>query len=387
MADRARRYRRRGPWTGAMLSIGLAVTLCGVGVVAGMQEVSPQFWRAATEDDTLVFPRDHASHPDYRIEWWYYTGNLEASSGRRFGYQVTFFRVGIDREPVNPSRWAVRDLYMAHLAVTDVRAGRHVVAERLNRAGVGWAGARTDRLEVWNEGWKLEQDGSSHVLTVMSDRDAFGVDLRLDAGKAPVMHGNNGFSQKGSQVGNASHYYSLTRMRTSGRLTLDGETIAVEGLSWMDHEFGTTFLEPTQQGWDWLSLQFDDGTDLMVYLLRQQDGVRDPHSSGTLVDSQGGTVVLGVDDYQLVPGRTWSSPTSGAHYPVEWHLEIPSVALELEVRAAVDAQELHTERSTGVTYWEGAVDAVGTRDGQPVRGRGYLELTGYAGVPMSEVLR
>ena len=387
MPDRARRCRRKGVWTLAALSIGLAVTLLGVAGVAGMQEVSPQFWRAAAEDYTLVFPRDHASHPDYRIEWWYYTGNLEASDGRRFGYQVTFFRVGIDREPVNPSRWAVRDLYMAHLAVTDVSAGRHLVAERLNRAGVGWAGARTDRLEVWNEGWKLEQDGRSHVLTAMSDRDAFGVDIRLAADGAPVMHGTNGFSQKGSQVGNASHYYSFTRMRTSGRLTIDRETIEVEGLSWMDHEFGTTFLESTQQGWDWFSLQLDDGTDLMVYLLRQQDGSRDAHSSGTLVDAQGGIVALGADDYRLVPGRIWSSPTSGARYPVEWRIEIPSVALELEVRAAVDAQELHTEQSTGVTYWEGAVDAVGTRAGHPVAGRGFLELTGYAGVPISEVLR
>ena len=373
--------------THVVLPVGLAVTLLGVGGLAATQEVSRQSWRAAAEDYTLVFPRDHASHPEYRIEWWYYTGNLEASDGRRFGYQVTFFRVGIDREPVNPSRWAVRDLHMAHLAVTDVSAGRHFVAERLNRAGVGWAGARTDRLEVWNEGWTLEQDGSSHVLTVMSDRDEFGVDIRLEANQVPVLHGANGFSQKGSQVGNASHYYSLTRMRTTGRLVSDRETIEVEGSSWMDHEFGTTFLEPTQQGWDWLSLQLDDGTDLMVYLLRQQDGSRDTHSSGTLVDSQGDIVALGVDDYRLIPGRTWSSPTSGARYPVEWRLEIPSVALELEIRAAVDAQELHTEQSTGVTYWEGAVDVVGTRTGHPVRGRGYLELTGYAGVPMSEVLR
>ena len=373
--------------THVVLPVGLAVTLLGVGGLAATQEVSRQSWRAAAEDYTLVFPRDHASHPEYRIEWWYYTGNLEASDGRRFGYQVTFFRVGIDQEPVNPSRWAVRDLHMAHLAVTDVSAGRHFVAERLNRAGVGWAGARTDRLEVWNEGWTLEQDGSSHVLTVMSDRDEFGVDIRLEANQVPVLHGANGFSQKGSQVGNASHYYSLTRMRTTGRLVSDRETIEVEGSSWMDHEFGTTFLEPTQQGWDWLSLQLDDGTDLMVYLLRQQDGSRDTHSSGTLVDSQGDIVALGVDDYRLIPGRTWSSPTSGARYPVEWRLEIPSVALELEIRAAVDAQELHTEQSTGVTYWEGAVDVVGTRTGHPVRGRGYLELTGYAGVPMSEVLR
>ena len=344
-------------------------------------------WSHARAGRVLAFPADHASHPDYRIEWWYYTGNLAGVDGRRFGYQVTFFRVGVDRDPENPSVWSVRDLFMAHLAVTDLDGGRHLVSERLNRAGVAWAGARTDRLEVWNEDWRLDTDDTSHLLRAMSDDGRFGVDLRLDANRPPVLHGQDGFSQKGLQTGNASHYYSLTRMETTGELRLDGEMVRVAGLSWMDHEFGTTFLEPAQQGWDWFSLQLGDGTDLMAYVLRRRDGTVDAHSSGTLVRPNGLVVPLAAEDLELVPGREWVSPTSRARYPVEWVVRIPGESLRLEVRAAVDAQELHTEQSTGVTYWEGAVVATGTSGGQPVAGRGYLEMTGYAGRPMSEVLQ
>ena len=346
-------------------------------------------WRAADPGYTLSFPRDHAAHPDHRIEWWYYTGNLRAADGRRFGYQLTFFRFGVDRRPVNPSRWAVRDLYMAHFAVTDVERGEHHVAERLNRAGIGWAGASTDTLHVWNDGWSvtLDEDGGRvHQLAAASDDGSLVLDLRLDPAGPPVLHGVNGFSQKGAEVGNASHYYSMTRMPTSGRVLLDGEWADVTGESWMDHEFGTSFLESGQVGWDWFSIQLDDGTDLMVYVMRRIDGARDSRSSGTLV-SQAGVTPLRVDDYRLTPGRRWTSPASGAAYPVAWRIEIPPHGIDLEVTAALDAQELETGQSTGVTYWEGAIDVRGTRDGVPVTGAGYLEMTGYAGAPMSTVLR
>ena len=349
----------------------------------------PDGWKQAAPSYVLEFPRDHASHPDYKIEWWYYTGNLRASDGRRFGYQVTFFRVGVERTPASPSRWAVRDLYMAHLALTDLDRRRHFVAERLNRAGVGWAGASPETLDVWNEDWRVALEGETHGIRAMATDpgNGFGVELSLTPVKPPVRHGRNGFSQKGSHAGNASHYYSLTRLRTAGQILVDGETLEVEGTSWMDHEFGTSFLEPSQQGWDWFSVQLDDGTDLMVYVLRQQDGGRDPRSSGTLIDPSDVVTPLRVGDYRLVPGRVWTSPTSGARYPVQWRIEVPGAQLALEVEAAVDAQELHTERSTGVIYWEGAVMVSGSRAGRPVTGRGYLEMTGYAGQPLSEVLR
>ena len=365
--------------------IGIATALFGIPTVT--QDADSGEWKQAASDYTLEFPRDHASHPNYQIEWWYYTGNLRAIDGRRFGYQVTFFRVGVDRNPGNASKWAVRDLYLAHLAVTDIGSKQHLVAERLNRAGVGWAGANPETLEVWNEDWRVAMEGERHVIRALADHDAFGVELSLVPEKPPVAHGRAGFSRKGSQEGNASHYYSLSRLRTVGRVVVNGEPFDVEGISWMDHEFGTSFLEPSQMGWDWFSIQLDDGTDLMLYVIRQQDASNDPLSSGSLIDPSGERVPLSFAEYQLVPGRRWTSPTSGARYPVEWHIEVPGALLDLEVRAAVDAQEFHTEKSSGVIYWEGAITVKGSRGARPVAGRGYLEMTGYAGQPISELLR
>lgn len=369
-----------------IVTITLGASVCLTGWAA-TQRVSVTAWQQAEPGYSFTFPDDHGSHPDYRVEWWYYTGNLNSSDGRPFGYQLTFFRVGIDREPLNPSPWAIRDLHMAHLAVTDVRDERHLVAERLNRTGVGWAGASVETLNVWNEEWSVRLDGTTHVASAYDRDDQFGVDLRLEPTTPPVLHGVDGFSQKGSQVGNASQYYSLTGLRTTGRIVVDGRSIDVEGVSWMDHEFGTSFLEAGQQGWDWFSLQLDDQTELMVYVLRRRDGSIDQHSGGTLIDAAGKATVLQFGDYGLQSGRTWKSATSHAEYPVEWVIDIPSQAMFLNVRAVLDDQELHTDESTGVTYWEGAVVATGTRNGRRLQGRGYLEMTGYAGAPMSEVLR
>ena len=173
----------------------------------------------------------------------------------------------------------------------------------------------------------------------------------------------------------------------TGRIVVDGEAFDVGGLSWMDHEFGTSFLEPAQVGWDWFSLQFDDGSDLMVYTMRRDDGAPDPRSSGTFVAPDGSVTRLAAGDYALVPGRRWTSPSSGASYPVAWAIDVPALGIDLDVEATIDAQELQTGESTGVTYWEGAIDARGTREGASVAGQGYLEMTGYAGPPMSRVLR
>ncbi len=367
---------------------GMSLLTAQILTSAQTQEGATQSWRLASPTYELSFPRDHAAHPDYRIEWWYYTGNLSTREGRRFGYQLTFFRVGVDPNPVNPSQWTVRDLHMAHLAITDIDRGVHRVAERLNRTGVGWAGASTDRLDVWNEDWRVTASDRTHRLQAM-DANQSGrllLDLRLDSDMEPVLHGDQGFSQKGEDIGNASHYYSFTRLTTQGRLEVDGEAFDVTGISWMDHEFGSSFLEADQAGWDWFSIQLNDGTDLMVYTLRDLDGRADIRSSGTVVTSEGITH-LKSDDVRLSPRRRWISSVSGAAYPVDWHIDIPSLGLQLEVSAAIDAQELVTAQSTGVTYWEGAVGATGTHDGVLVSGEGYLEMTGYAGVPMSSVLR
>ena len=368
--------------------VGMSFFILQALISAQTGNQATQSWRLASPTYDLAFPRDHAAHPDYRIEWWYYTGTLYTQEGRRFGYQLTFFRVGVDAAPVNPSQWSVRDLHMAHFAITDVGRGVHRVAERLNRAGVGWAGASTDSLDVWNEDWRVTATQRVHRLQAMDSNENghLLLDLELESDTVPVLHGQQGFSQKGEDVGNASHYYSFTRLPTRGRLEVDGEAFEVTGTSWMDHEFGSSFLEADQAGWDWFSIQLNDGTDLMVYTLRDSDGRTDVRSSGTVVTSEGITH-LESTDVSLLPRRRWTSLVSGAAYPVDWRIDIPSIGLQLDISAVLDAQELVTAQSTGVTYWEGAVDAVGTHDGVSVSGEGYLEMTGYAGAPMSSVLR
>ena len=335
-------------------------------------------WKFATPGYRFEFPRDHASHPDYKIEWWYYTGNVNTVDGRRFGYQVTFFRVGVDHAPANPSKWAIRDLYMTHLAVGDARGNRYRFAEKLTRGGPGLAGAATDRYHVWNEEWQagLNERGQ-HLLKAASGRAA--VDLVLDDGKAPVVNGVNGISQKGAQAGNASHYYSLTRMPTRGSLTIDGERFEVSGVSWMDHEFGTSFLEPEQRGWDWLSIQMSDGRELMLYQLRRADGSRDPRSSGTIVDRAGKGTHLSSDQFTLTAGAAQFKSKNGAVYPIEWIVTVPSQKIELKVTTPVNDQELSLLPSTGIAYWEGMIDVAGTSGGGAVTGSGYLEMTGYHG--------
>lgn len=349
-------------------------------------------WTRASPGRSIVLPADHASHPEYKLEWWYYTGNLESADGARYGFQVTFFRVGVDPVPSNRSRWAIRDLIMTHLAVTDVRGQRYMYAERLNRPGLGWAGADTERYRVWNEDWEASLQGTTHRLVASGVSSAdpripFGLDLALDETHPLTLHGDRGYSRKGSDPGNASHYYSLTRMRTRGSITIDGRTTAVSGLSWMDHEFGTSFLESGQIGWDWFAIQLSDGRSLMLYRFRREDGMRDPRSSGTLVDAEGRAAPIAFDAVTLTPGRSWRSPGSRAAYPVSWRISLPRERLELTVDAVLDHQELRTADSTGVTYWEGAVDVGGTADGRPVTGRGYLEMTGYSGGPMTNYLR
>lgn len=364
---------------------GFALTALLIAALAVAEVQTSNQWRQAEPGRVLRFPADHASHPDYRIEWWYYTGNLVASDGRRFGYQVTFFRIGVDPAPANPSRWTVRDLYMAHVAVTDVARGRHLHDERLSRAGIGWAGAETGRYRVWIEDWMATLEGRGHRLRAAAVQPSFALDLLLEEGKPPVLHGEAGFSQKGSATGNASHYYSLTRMPTRGTITIDGQRVSVEGSSWMDHEFGTSFLEPAQVGWDWFSIQLDDRSELMVFQLRGTDSTVDPRSSGTSVGAAGSATRLDAGAFTLVPGRRWHSAATGGEYPVEWRIEVPREGLTLAVRPAVDAQEM-TGGASGVSYWEGAIEVSGSRAGRPVSGRGYLEMTGYSGRAMGEFL-
>ena len=370
-------------WTSAALL--LVVLLAGGAPTQEPSDGAKGSWREARRGYRFRFPRDHAAHPEYRIEWWYYTGNLETAAGRRFGYQLTFFRSGIVREPKIPSRWALRDLHLAHFAVSDLEAEKFHAFERTNRSGVGWAGAREDSYRVWNEDWEARLAGKKHVLR--AKQGDVSIALELTPLKPPAVHGKDGISRKGSSPGNASHYYSITRLETAGTLRVGGTAHRVTGLSWMDHEFGTSFLEEEQVGWDWFSVQLEDGRDVMLFQMRRRDGSRDSHSSGTLVDRAGRAHPLPPGSFRLEPGRRWRSPASRAEYPLEWTLSIPAHGLELGVEAAFPAQELRTPRSTGVTYWEGSVRVRGHDRGQPVAGRGYLEMTGYAGKSLSELFR
>jgi predicted secreted hydrolase len=326
----------------------------------------------------LSFPADHYSHPDFKTEWWYYTGHLETESGKRYGYQVTFFRFGVrDRQNGSAQAPLFTDLYMAHFALSDIAAKKFLFRERINRGYDGRAGALTDRYLVWNEDWRVEGAEKHHRIQV-KDRGTQ-LQLSLTSLKPPVLHGQNGLSQKGEGEGRASYYYSLTRMQTEGELTIDGKKAKVRGLTWMDHEFGSNQLREDQVGWDWFSIQLDNHTELMLYLMRRKDGSVDPYSSGTLVNANGTTKHLTLGDYRVEVLDRWKSSKSNASYPIKWKVTIPSERVELEIIPAFADQELITNRSTRVTYWEGAVSINGTYGSKPVSGHGYVEMTGYAG--------
>ena len=350
-----------------------------VGWIGLLLLVSGFTYQPALPGRQITFPADHYSHPGFKTEWWYYTGHLQAASGRRFGYQVTFFRFGVrDRQKgIENKPPLFTELYMAHFALSDIGARNFIFRERINRGLDDRAGARTDRYRVWNEDWRVEGDGDNHTI-IINDRGTQ-LRLRLKSLKPPVLHGQNGHSQKGEGEGRASYYYSLTRMHTEGELTVAGKRENVRGLSWMDHEFGSNQLGEDQVGWDWFSIQLDNRSELMLYLMRRKDGSIDAYSHGTLVYADGNTRHLTLKDYRIEVLRRWKSPKSGADYPNQWKIAIPSEQIELELVPPFPEQELITNRSTRVTYWEGAVQVKGTMRSKPVAGSGYVEMTGYAG--------
>ncbi len=337
-------------------------------------------FRLAEEGYRYEFPRDHGSHDSFRTEWWYYTGHLETAEGRRFGFELTFFRRAIAPEQVEtrPSRWSVDQLYLAHLAVTDVTGQRFHFRDRISRAGLGKAGADATHLHVWLDHWRAESSGQSEQHRLDAKADGVALSLTLDPAKPLVIHGERGISKKGAAVGQASHYYSFTDLTTAGTLTIGTESYRVIGTSWMDHEFGSADLGTDLAGWDWFSIQLADKRDLMIYRLRHTDGSSDQASSGTLVFPDGRTQHLSANDIQLTPLDTWTSPTSNATYPHRWQVTIPSLELSLKLTPLLADQELRTTRSTQVTYWEGAMAVEGAEKGQAIKGQGYVELTGYA---------
>lgn len=342
------------------------------------EALTPSGYRLALPPYAFRFPRDHAAHPVYQTEWWYYTGHLE-KGGRKFGYELTFFQVGIDPQlKSSRSAWALHTLYFAHFTVTDENGNRFRFTEKVSRPALGMAGAATDRYRTWIHDWSAEllPDNRTHRLRATGPGYAIALDLTPE--KPPVPHGFNGVSQKAAGAGRASHYYSLTRLATKGTLTVDGADLPVTGLSWMDHEFGSNQLTPEQAGWDWFSLQLDDGRELMLYLMRLKSGGADPVSSGTLVQRDGTRQHLALRDFQVQATGSWQSPATGGRYPAGWTVRLPAEGLELTVTPTVADQEL-APALIPVRYWEGSVRVQGQERGRPLRGVGYVELTGYVG--------
>lgn len=338
-------------------------------------------WQPAPEGYELKFPRDHGSHPAQKVEWWYFTGNLTSADGLEYGYQLTFFRIGTDVKPENPSVWTVRDLHMSHFALSELSGRKYHCAQRLGRAGPSLAGAALDRLNVWNGPWMaaMKQDGSMHLKADCKEGEKdFGLDLTLTPTRPVVMQGENGYSRKGQQPGNASIYYSFTRMKTEGKVRVGETMMLVSGLSWMDHEFGSSFLEPGQLGWDWFSLQFEDGSDLMLFQIRQLDEKLPPTRVGMLIKPDGRKIALAAEDILFASGGKWKSDWSGAQYPLEWEIQVPSQKLKLTTKTRLSNQEMRSA-NFGPNYWEGAVQVSGELEGRPTTGRGYLEMTGYVG--------
>ncbi len=337
-------------------------------------------WAVAKPGWSYEFPADHGDHAEFKTEWWYFTGNLRTTDGREFGYQLTFFRQGItptDERISTKSRFVSDDVYLVHFAVTDLARTTYRHGQQASRGAYGEAGTSVGTPETggpWRLAWQqgceawLLPDGAFRVVGVDGD---VAIDLTLRSSKSPVIHGEDGVSQKADGFGRASHYYSLTRMETTGTVTVADEEFSVEGSSWFDHEWATNQLGEDQSGWDWFSLQFDDGSELMLFQIRRRGGGRDEHSSGTYVGADGAVVSIAENEFSLEPGRTWTSPETDAVYPLEWKITVPKLGLDLAVASRMDAQEQVLEP---VSYWEGSVRASGSREGV-----GYLEMTGYAG--------
>lgn len=332
-------------------------------------------FRPALPGYEFEFPRDHGSHDEYKTEWWYYTGHLRTDGGRRYGFEVTFFRVGVDRDPAE-TRWDLQNLSLAHFALTDIGEGKFRYYEKLNRSSPFTAAAATGKLDVFNEGWRAttQADGSWRLVARQSG-DA--IDLTMRSRKTPAIHGRNGVSVKAEGVGYASHYYSMTRLEVKGSVTSAGRRERCSGLAWMDHEFGSSALRENQQGWDWFAIQLENETELMLYQIRRSDGIPDVTSSGSLITDSGEVIHIRRDQMSIRPAGRWRSPRTGALYPMGWDVQVPSLRISLKLTPLLQNQELVTSGSTQVTYWEGAVDATGSFGNVSISGQGYVEMTGY----------
>lgn len=346
----------------------------GEGVAASLRDPDFAGFERAYEPRPFRFPADHGPHPEFRDEWWYVTGNLDGPEGRRFGFQITFFRHGLKRNlPKRTSGWAGQDATMAHFALTDVDGRRYTAFQRISRAAVGLSGAQAEPFKVWLDDWHMQAGANGGFpWHFQAGQDDVGLSLELDPGKPPILNGENGLSRKSAEPGNASYYYSMTRMAAKGSVRVGGQDLPVKGLAWLDREWSTSMLADYQAGWDWFALQLDDGSDLMYFHLRHKNGQTDPTSSGTRIAADGRSGHLDREDVAIEVTDTWESP-AGGRYPAHWRLTVKPDGRVLEVRPVLADQEFRHD----ARYWEGAVDVLDPQTHRAI-GRGYVELTGYA---------
>jgi predicted secreted hydrolase len=337
-------------------------------------------WKKAEGVRQWSFPRDHGSHTEYRTEWWYFTGNLADAVGNKYGYQLTFFRYGLTERPHDPGNpWSVRDVYLVHFAMTDASNNRFYYTDRVSRKGPGLAGADEKKMNVELLGWSAVMD--RNTIRIRASFEGMEIKLDLVPAKPLVLHGRQGLSKKGPLPGQASYYYSFTDLKTTGYIKRPGmkDEVAVTGTSWFDQEFGSNQLSPDQAGWDWFALHLSDGRDLMIYKLRKKDGSVEKESSGTLVEPDGTSRTVHLSDIETGILGYWTSPKTNGKYPARWRIIIPSARIDVTIKPLVADQELANTVSSGITYWEGAVEGAGTSNGKKVATQGYVELTGYAG--------
>jgi predicted secreted hydrolase len=384
---------RRFWWWGSTLVLaGLAMVVTGylitspppepasgVNVSAALGGGDHAGYQRAERPRPFQFPADHGPHPEFRNEWWYVTGNLADADGRRFGYQITLFRIALAPTPPEmDSAWRTNQVYMGHFALTDVADQQHHAFERFSRAALGLAGAQAAPFRVWLEDWELagpESAPESDIfpLRIRAREGEIAVDLTLTAAKPRVLQGDRGLSQKSAEPGNASYYYSYTRLPTQGTIQIGPRHFTVSGASWLDREWSTRALGPEQSGWDWFALHLDDGRDVMFYRLRHTDGGMHSFSKGVLVAADGQARLLRWNEVELQPLDHWTSPHTGDRYPIRWRLRVPAESLDLTVTAKLADQEMRLT----VRYWEGAVSVAGRAGDRAIDGRGYLEMTRY----------
>lgn len=347
--------------------------------IEGFCKNNPISYQLALPGYRYQFPKDHAAHPEYKTEWWYYTGHLQTPDKRPYGFELTFFRFAndVDNPEWQNSNWSMKTLHMAHFTLSDIQKKQFYPHQKLNRSGLQTAGALTQQYKVWNENWQVSGNGKQFKLYAKTKTHT--LNLTLTPSKPLVLHGQDGVDQKAACYGCASHYYSYTRLKATGFLIDHGKRTPVHGDVWMDHEFGSNQLTPNQVGWDWFSLQLNNGQELMLYQMRQKNTTRpDPFSNGTWVDRHGKAETLAHHRYQITPISYWKSPNTKARYPMEWHITLPDKQLNLWVQATFPNQEVYFgEGEVSPVYWEGSVQVKGRQGKQPIQGQGYVELTGY----------